>query len=240
MKKVTYVLCMILLVISACADPEATQKAIFSAYAAHTPTATLPPMPTLTPIPTSTPTPDPTEALIVTAKAMLQQQDATIAAEQIVLKQTEAVQWPDGGLGCPEEGVMYPAVITAGYRFTFEAQGQEYVFHSNVRDTIRLCLINGARPMSDPIETMISAAKAEIVALNPALSLNEITLVQQEATNWPDSSLGCPEEGMMYAQVITPGYRFIFTAGGRTYEVHTDEKKFVKLCLVDEERIASH
>lgn len=40
---------------------------------------------------------------------------------------------------------------------------------------------------------------------------------------WPDTSLGCPQPGMMYAQVITPGYQVTFmnTASGKTYFVHT-------------------
>ncbi|MDQ7029065.1 MAG: hypothetical protein Q9O62_04470 [Ardenticatenia bacterium] len=51
-----------------------------------------------------------------------------------------------------------------------------------------------------------------------------ITLTAWEAVMWPDSSLGCPEPGKAYLQVITPGYRFIFEAGTVRYEVHTDER----------------
>jgi hypothetical protein len=39
-----------------------------------------------------------------------------------------------------------------------------------------------------------------------------------EARDWPDSSLGCPEDGMMYTQVITPGYRVVVEAGGAEYD----------------------
>jgi hypothetical protein len=34
-----------------------------------------------------------------------------------------------------------------------------------------------------------------------------IGVVAAEFVTWPDSALGCPEPGMMYMQVLTPGYR---------------------------------
>ena len=42
-----------------------------------------------------------------------------------------------------------------------------------------------------------------------------------DVLDWPDASIGCPEAGTSYAQVITPGYRMIFEFEGETYEVHT-------------------
>lgn len=44
-------------------------------------------------------------------------------------------------------------------------------------------------------------------------------VVSLEAAEWPDSSLGCPEEGRMYAQVVTPGHRVVLETGGGTYDV---------------------
>jgi len=41
-----------------------------------------------------------------------------------------------------------------------------------------------------------------------------------ETVEWRDSSLGCPEPGRMYLQVITPGYRIVLRAGGKLYEYH--------------------
>jgi len=42
-----------------------------------------------------------------------------------------------------------------------------------------------------------------------------------EAVEWRDSSLGCPQPGHMYLQVITPGYRFVLRVDGATYEYHS-------------------
>lgn len=48
-----------------------------------------------------------------------------------------------------------------------------------------------------------------------------LELVSDEPVQWGDTSLGCPQAGMVYAQVITPGHRITFRQGDDTYEVHT-------------------
>jgi hypothetical protein len=62
------------------------------------------------------------------------------------------------------------------------------------------------------------------------LAPEAVRVASVEAVEWPDASLGCPQPGMMYAQVITPGYRVVLEAEGQTYEYHTDEGRFVVLC----------
>ena len=53
---------------------------------------------------------------------------------------------------------------------------------------------------------------------------SEIALTGTEAVTWADASLGCPKEGYAYAQVLTPGYRFTFSHGTASHDVHTDEQ----------------
>jgi len=48
-----------------------------------------------------------------------------------------------------------------------------------------------------------------------------IALLSIEAVEWRDSSLGCPQPGHMYLQVITPGYRFVLRVDDTTYEYHS-------------------
>jgi hypothetical protein len=62
------------------------------------------------------------------------------------------------------------------------------------------------------------------------LAPEAIRLVSVEAVDWPDTSLGCPEPGMMYAQVITPGFRVVLEAERETYEYHTHQGRVVVLC----------
>jgi hypothetical protein len=49
-----------------------------------------------------------------------------------------------------------------------------------------------------------------------------IGVTSAEAVDWPDSSLGCPQPGRAYMQVITPGWRIRLTLDGQTYEYHAN------------------
>jgi hypothetical protein len=57
-----------------------------------------------------------------------------------------------------------------------------------------------------------------------------ITLVSVEAVEWSDSSLGCPQPGMMYMQVITPGYYVVLEHDGHRYSYHTDRGRRAIRC----------
>ena len=43
------------------------------------------------------------------------------------------------------------------------------------------------------------------------ISANTIKDVRVKTVDWPDSSLGCPQENQLYAQVITQGYLISLT-----------------------------
>ena len=62
------------------------------------------------------------------------------------------------------------------------------------------------------------------------VDISEITVVSTEAVTWPDSSLGCPKPGMMYLQVLTPGYIVMLALDGVNYEYHTDSRVAAVLC----------
>ncbi len=58
--------------------------------------------------------------------------------------------------------------------------------------------------------------------INTEGTIGVAPLTELEPAEWSDASLGCPEEGMFYAQVITPGYRLVFDVDGTPVEVHTN------------------
>src|SRR5262249_21931055 len=53
----------------------------------------------------------------------------------------------------------------------------------------------------DVAQVAVDAASAEL-----GVSTDNLVIASWTATDWPDSSLGCPEPGHAYAQVLTPGY----------------------------------
>jgi len=65
------------------------------------------------------------------------------------------------------------------------------------------------------------------------VTTGEITLVRAEEVQWSDSSLGCPKPGMMYAQVITPGYRIVLEHAGQEFDYHVGNNRMV-LCEPEE------
>lgn len=64
------------------------------------------------------------------------------------------------------------------------------------------------------------------------ISAEAIQLKRIEHVIWPDASLGCPQPNMMYAQVLTPGYRIVLQAEAREYNYHTDETGTVIRCEI--------
>lgn len=54
-----------------------------------------------------------------------------------------------------------------------------------------------------------------------------IRVVNVSERDWGDTSLGCPEKGKMYAEVITPGYEITLEAIGNEYIYHAGGKSVV-------------
>jgi len=46
-------------------------------------------------------------------------------------------------------------------------------------------------------------------------------------TRWTDGSLGCPQAGMLYPQVVILGYKVLLGAGGEGFEVHVGDGRAV-------------
>ncbi len=53
-----------------------------------------------------------------------------------------------------------------------------------------------------------------------SVAAEDLKLVSLAAVDWSDASLGCPQPGMNYAQVITPGYDAVFVHDRHAYHVH--------------------
>lgn len=59
----------------------------------------------------------------------------------------------------------------------------------------------------------------QVVAEFLSLPIAEVTLISLQAHDFNDSSLGCPEPGMAYQQVVTPGHSAIVEAEGRRFDI---------------------
>jgi len=61
----------------------------------------------------------------------------------------------------------------------------------------------------------------EALANRLGISREEIEVIKVEEVEWPDTSLGCPEPGMVYTQVIVPGWRVVMRVNNAVYEYHS-------------------
>ena len=87
-----------------------------------------------------------------------------------------------------------------------------------------------ATPVFDPIlETIVSRVKDDHQQ-RTGISQEQIHVLEVEAVEWPDSSLGCGEPGTEYLPVITPGFRITLEADGRIYAYHTNTSDQIILC----------
>ncbi len=84
-----------------------------------------------------------------------------------------------------------------------------------------------ASPAAEDAElsAAISAIAAEL-----GLPAEGLQITSVEPRDWPDASLGCPREGEMYAQVITPGYDVVVAVDGAEMRYHTDRQGNVVHC----------
>ncbi len=85
-------------------------------------------------------------------------------------------------------------------------------------------------PTASGLQNLIEKAK-ENLAQRLSISVTQISLVEATEVVWPDSSLGCPQEGMAYAQVLTPGYLILLEYSGTTFEYHASKGNYVITCV---------
>ena len=83
-------------------------------------------------------------------------------------------------------------------------------------------------PLSEDIDSLVMLAKFDL-SLKTGADIEEMDTESVEEFNFADASLGVPEPGVEYAQVITPGYIIILKAEGETYEYHASGEKVVQV-----------
>jgi len=136
-----------------------------------------------------------------------------ITIAQITIVSQVPVDWPDGCLGLPAPDELCAMMIVPGFEVTLQVDDQQYIYRTNqdgsqVREAPAL-------PASEAVRNML----AERTGVSPA----RIDLISEESVEWPDACLGVQLPDVMCAQVITPGYRFVFAVDGDEYVVHTDQ-----------------
>jgi hypothetical protein len=190
------------------------------------------------PLPTVPPTPANAESTSLEARAAVDlAHRLNVPADKVEVVSSQKTEMPVGSLGCgPTEGVGQPGLLI-GDEIVLRAGGLEYTYRSDGRRLVPCspAAFPGGRdavllPGNRSADADSQNAAADDLAKRLGITKSAIRLVLIEAVQWPDASLGCPQPGMMYAQVITPGYRIVLEVNGKQYEYHTGRGGKVVLC----------
>lgn len=141
-----------------------------------------------------------------------------------VVRVEEAI-WNDSSLGCPAPGQFYAQVMTSGYLILLEASGETYRYHTDDQSTVILCE-DGVPGADNPL---VAGAREDLAA-RLHVSSESIRIVSVENVTWPDSSLGCPQPGMAYAQVPVDGILIRLEYDGVLYQYHGGGNRDPFLC----------
>lgn len=82
-----------------------------------------------------------------------------------------------------------------------------------------------ASPGGGPAEL----AKADLVK-RLGVDAGAVKVVSSDEVTWPDGSLGCPEPGMRYTQMLVQGNRTILEVDGKQYAYHSSVHRAPFLC----------
>lgn len=72
----------------------------------------------------------------------------------------------------------------------------------------------------DPASAAAAETAKAVLASEANVDPDMLEVAEVTPEEWPDSSLGCPQKGYSYLQVITPGYVVRLRAGEKRYTVH--------------------
>jgi hypothetical protein len=89
---------------------------------------------------------------------------------------------------------------------------------------LALALMTTQAQTPTPPETLTRAIEALNAQLGTRYLSADFSAITWTEMQFSDSSLGCPQPGLMYLQVITPGYQFTLTVDGKSYDVRTNRQ----------------
>jgi hypothetical protein len=82
------------------------------------------------------------------------------------------------------------------------------------------------RPPAEARGHLVERVRADL-AKRLGVARSQVKLKSNRPATWPDQSLGCPQPGEMYPQVVTEGQSLELEAAGRIHRYHTAGNRFV-------------
>ena len=104
-----------------------------------------------------------------------------------------------------------------------------------IPDVVHGAMVETLQPVGEPVNTAsIPRAVRRAVVADAAkrfkVAESAVVLARAEQLNWSDGSLGCPEPGMAYTQMLVAGFRVDASTSEGTLTYHTDSRGKVVSC----------
>jgi hypothetical protein len=87
--------------------------------------------------------------------------------------------------------------------------------------------------LPEDADPLINLAKLDLT-LRIGVDFEKIETISVEKVDFSDASLGVPQPGVEYAQVVTPGYIILLSAEGETYQYHASGEMVIQAPEVQE------
>jgi hypothetical protein len=84
----------------------------------------------------------------------------------------------------------------------------------------------------DGLDAAVSLARADL-ARRLGMAESAIAVLEARRVTWRSGDLGCPQPGMSYPQVLTPGVLVVLSADGTRYRYHGTPSAAPAYCPAD-------
>jgi hypothetical protein len=132
--------------------------------------------------------------------------------------------------------IFYTQVLLLGFEILLEAEGREREYHTDARQSAILREEQGMGDIpsvTDPIgrgtEEMVNQAREDL-ARRLSVPADQVEVLEVRAVVWPDSSLGCPKPGRVYAQVLQEGLLIRLSVDREMFFYHSGGTQAPFLC----------
>ena len=85
-------------------------------------------------------------------------------------------------------------------------------------------------PVKGEVPQAILESILKEAAAQAKVDRDQLVIARAQSVVWSDGSLGCPEPGMMYTQILVNGYWVIIEAGSKQYDFRVGSGGSFRLC----------
>ena len=159
----------------------------------------------------------------------------SVAPEQLeLMKVQRSIHKVDA---CPTGGSPIPPPSSYGLEVIWALNDEMYTYLLWSNDKFVWCEMDRLRGeyliALDPVAAELAALAIRRVKQDLEMAAEVIQLEDIYPVVWQDTSLGCPQDGQVYADTQIDGYRIVVSEGETNFLFHTDSVQLVSCSFAD-------